>query len=137
MRRIVQVDATGCGLACIAILAKTNYKKVRELALELLGFEDDGVFYTGTSDLVKIGKELNLIISSRRRKFKTFDNLPNKAILAINYKSKTDAWHWVVFHRTESEEYVLDPKKSIKRNKRKDLNRIAKKTTHWLGVDCV
>ena len=108
MRRVIQEDTTGCGLACIAMLSGRSYKEVRNLALKELGFEDNGEFYTGTSHLVSLGQEFDLKIGKRRRKFKSFDLLPNKVILAINYKEKSDTWHWVVFHRTNKEQYILD-----------------------------
>jgi len=136
VRRIIQQDTTGCGLACIAMLAKTSYKKVKALAIKNLDFDNDGEFYTNTKDLVFLGKNYSIEIGSRRRKFKGYGHLPDKAILAINYKESSDTWHWVIYHRTRNEEYVLDPKKSIKTNKRTDLTRIAKNTTHWLGVVC-
>lgn len=135
MRRVIQEDTTGCGLACIAMLSGRKYKEVRKAALSELQFDEGGEFYTGTSDLVYLGQGFDLKIGKRRRKFKGFDLLPNKAILAINYKEKSDSWHWVVFHRNNKEQYVLDPKKSIKTAKRTDLTRIAKNTTHWLGVE--
>lgn len=136
MRRVIQEDTTGCGLACIAMLSGRKYKDVRQIALNELEFNDGGEFYTGTRDLVYLGQCFSLKIGKRLRKFKSFDLLPNKAILAINYKEKSDTWHSVVFHRTHKEQYVLDPKKSIKTSKRIDLLRIAKSTTHWLGVEC-
>lgn len=135
MRRVVQQDSTGCGIACVAMLAGKTYVQVRKLALEILSLEEGDPFYTGTKDLVSLGERYNLKIGVRRRKFKAFEALPDKAILAINYKQNTDTWHWVVFHRTAKEPYVLDPKKSIKKDKRKDLESIANKATHWLGVD--
>lgn len=136
MRRVVQEDATGCGLACIAMLSGRKYQEVKNLAVSDLDFDNEGYFYTGTRDLVQLGESFGLKVGTRRRKFKKFDLLPNKAILAINYKEKSDTWHWVVFHRSNKEQYVLDPKKSIKNTKRKDLLRIAKNTTHWLAVEC-
>lgn len=136
MKRVVQQDSTGCGIACIAMLAGKTYAEVRKYALKTLSLDECGPFYTNTNDLVKLGNQYELNVGVRRRKFKSFDILPDKAILAINYKENTNTWHWVVFHRTSSEQYVLDPKKSIKNNKRKDLARIASKATHWLGVKC-
>jgi ABC-type bacteriocin/lantibiotic exporter with double-glycine peptidase domain len=136
VRRVIQQDSTGCGIACIAMLAGQTYEQVRKLALSVTAFEEGGPFYTCTKDLVSLGAQYNLKIGIRRRKFKNYDALPDKAILAINYKEETDTWHWVLFHRTADDQYVLDPMKSIKNEKRKDLGRIANKATHWLGVEC-
>lgn len=134
MRRVVQKDATGCGLACIAMLAERKYEEVKSLAMEELNFEIDGYFYTQTKHLVALGNKFNIKIGKRRRKFKGYKFLPDKAILAINYDKEFNSWHWVVYHRSASGDYVLDPGKNIKQNKRTDLDRIASKTKHWLGV---
>jgi len=137
MRRVIQRDITGCGLACIAMLSGKSYSEVRKKAMDKLGFEDHGVFYTNTSQLVSLGREFSLNLGKRRRKFKGYDALPNIAILAINYREKSDTWHWVIYHKSSTKEYVLDPKKSIKNNKRTDLSRIAKNATHWLPIEYV
>lgn len=134
MRRIIQEDKTGCGLACIAMLSGRKYKEIRKVAVTEHGFDEDGEFYTQTKHLTALGQRFGLEIGSRRRKFKDYSSLPDRAILAINYKEATDTWHRVIFHRTAKEEYVLDPKQSIKTAKRKDLSRISRKATYWLGV---
>lgn len=94
------------------MLAGKTYSQVRKLALSMLAFNEGGPFYTATKDLVSLGKRYNLTIDVRRRKFKSYEALPGKAILAINYREEADTWHWVVFHRTAHERYVLDPKKA-------------------------
>jgi len=123
MRRIRQRDPTGCGLACIAMIAGTNYEKVRDIAVEL-GWDETGDFYTGNRDLRDLGKYFGIEIGKIRRPFKSFDALPEAAILAINYKKQSDTWHWVVYRRTRNGEFVYDPNQSIKTNKRKDFGRI-------------
>lgn len=127
MRRIKQGDPTGCGLACIAMLTDTNYNSVRELAVGQLGFDDSGTFYTGTKELRELGRNFNIELGRRMRKFKNFQELPETAILAINYKEDSDTWHWVVYRRTSNDEFVYDPKKNIKSNKRRDFGRIKAK----------
>lgn len=124
MRRVKQGDPTGCGLACIAMLAGTDYSSVRELAVKQLGFDDSGTFYTGTKHLKDLGKSFDIELGNKRRQFNGFQNLPEMAILAINYKEDLGTWHWVVYRRTSSDEFVYDPKKNIKTNKRRDFCRI-------------
>lgn len=55
MRRVKQGDPTGCGLACIAMLAGCDYNKVRDLAVKQLCFDDSGKFHTGAKYLEKTG----------------------------------------------------------------------------------
>ncbi len=124
MRRVKQGDPTGCGLACIAMLANSDYNSVRKLALEQLGFDDSGSFYTGTKHLRDLANSFNIELGKKRRQFKSFGELPEIAILAINYKEELDTWHWVVYRRTKNDEFVYDPKKNIKANKRRDFGRI-------------
>jgi len=132
LRKIKQGDPTGCGLSCIAMLANTNYKKVKDIAIKELGFDDSRKFYTDTKDLRDLGNHFNIKIGKRRRPFKSFDALPDTAILAINYKEKLDEWHWVVYRRTSNDEFVYDPNKNIKSNRRRDFGRI--KTKWFLPV---
>ena len=124
MIRVKQEDPTGCGLACIAMLAGFDYKAVRELAIEKLGFDDSGTFYTDTKDLRGLASIFNIELGKRKRRFKSFGELPEIAILAINYKEDSDTWHWVVYRRTSNDEFVYDPKTKIKTDKRQDFYRI-------------
>ncbi|WP_308318795.1 cysteine peptidase family C39 domain-containing protein, partial [Vibrio metschnikovii] len=114
MRRVVQQDRTGCGLACIAILAGTEYSNVKDRALDLFNLESSDEFYTNASELQKLGQEFNLNVGAKRRVFKGFNALPDLAILAINYRENEDTWHWVVYCRDEGNEFVIDPKKAVK-----------------------
>lgn len=134
MKRVVQEDATGCGIACIAMLANINYQSAKDTAIETLNFKYEGAFYTTASDLKKLGSIYNLKIGGRRRRFKEINLLPSLCILAINYSENEDTWHWVVYSRSNTEEFVLDPKKAIKSDKRMDLRRIGLKTSWFIEV---
>lgn len=134
MRRRRQSDATGCGLACIAILANQPYSSVRKLAISRLGFDSDGEFYTTTGQLKELGHHFGVRISAKRRyQFKDWVHLPNSAILAINYKKEDETWHWVVFRRVANSAYVIDPKHSVKTNRRTDFKRM--KPFAFLPID--
>ena len=134
MKRVIQQDGTGCGIACIAMLAGIDYKSVKKLGLELFDIKSGDELYTTATDLRKLGQKFNLDVGGRRRKFKTFNSLPDLAILAINYRESNDTWHWVVFCRTASEEFVLDPKKAIKSEQRSDFGRMELKTKWFIEV---
>lgn len=134
MRRVVQQDRTGCGLACIAILAQTEYSNVKETALSLFNLEPNDEFYTSAHELQKLGQEYNLNVGGKRRVFKGFKALPDLAILAINYREKEDTWHWVVYCRDEDSEFVIDPKKAVKAERRKDFGRLAKSARWFMEV---
>ncbi len=91
------------------------------------------MFYTGTKDIRELGGHFNNKVGKRRRKFKSFDALPDTAILAINYKEKSDTWHWVVYIRTANDEFIYDPRKEIKTDKRRDFGRF--KASWYLCVN--
>lgn len=124
MRRVKQGDPTGCGFACIAMLSGASYDEIKNIAITDLDYEGSGDFYTGTRELRYLASKNNVELGKRRRTFKSLDALPETAILAINHEDKLDTWHWVVYCRKPNEEYVYDPKKSIKSNKRTDFGRM-------------
>jgi len=134
MRRRKQFDTTGCGLACIATLANKPYTDVRKVAISKLGFDTDGDFYTKTEQLIKLGSLFGVKISAKRRhQFKGWVHLPNSAILAINYNKDSESWHWVVFRRVAYTAYVIDPRRSVKTNRRTDFGRM--KPFAFLPID--
>lgn len=79
MRRVIQQDRTGCGLACIAILARTKYSQVKDTSLGLLDLDSNDEVYTSASDRQKLGDKFNLNIGGKRRAFKGFNELPDLA----------------------------------------------------------
>jgi len=109
MERVRQRDPTGCGLACIAMVAGINYEKVRAIAVNELEWDGSGDFYTGTRDLRDLGRYFGIEVGKRRRSFKSFNALPETAILAINYKEQTDTWHWCLYRRIKDDEFIYDP----------------------------
>ena len=124
LKRIIQEDSSGCGLACIAMLAKTSYKNVKKIALKKLEFSPSGPFYTDTNDLRKLAKHFGIELGQKRVPVKCLDRLPKLAILAINYQKRKNTWHWVLYVKEENDKFVYDPKKTIKTEKRRDFGRM-------------
>lgn len=125
MERILQEDASGCGIACIAMLADRPYQKVRQLAVDHLGYHKTSKeFYTGTRELKQLGKLLNLKIGYRCIPFRDYSKVPGLAILAVNFSENTGLWHWVVFRRDQDGPYVLDPLRRVKKTRRTDFGRM-------------
>jgi ABC-type bacteriocin/lantibiotic exporter with double-glycine peptidase domain len=127
MKRRKQLDQSGCGIACIAMLTNKSYEEVAETASEVSGIPENGEKYTSTGQLAKLGKAHGVTIGcKKRKKFKGWVHLPNRAILAINPDSERKYWHWVVFYREPTGEgaYVLDPNPAVKATRRKDFGRI-------------
>lgn len=122
---VKQQDATGCGLACIAMLARKRYATVRTKAMENKtelreGFGKRGNFNTGLNDLGSIAGwfELSLVrrVMFRDQTTTSIENFTNfvndlalgcNAILAINRRQQGEKWHWVVWDSERGR--VLDP----------------------------
>ena len=138
--RLVTADtdrAANCGLACVAMIAGCSFSKVRKLALEM-GYGKDGIFYTDASDLRKLGSRVGITFARRKRKFKCWDTIPHRSVVAINYKEdekENQYWHWVVLVRGCNLSYVLDPNKSLRSGKRTDFGRMKKNARWYLPVD--
>ena len=126
MKRILQENPSGCGLACVAMLANKSYKEVREKARSL-GFDSDRCLRTSAGELRSLLKECGISASKHLISFRNWDQLPDICILAINYNKSTEIWHWVVFASTNGSKYVFDPNPHIKTDKRTDLRRIKAK----------
>lgn len=127
IRRVKQDDRTGCGIACIAIITGESYERIRSLAINELRFSEDGPFYTQVSHLKILASKFGIELPQRIRKFKNWESLPDVAIVAINYCKESHTWHWVVYRREKDSQYVIDPKKSVKSNKRTDFGRMKPK----------
>lgn len=106
MKRVVQVDDEGCGIACVAMLADTSYKKVRNRI-----FGKRCVVPTDTKSIRKalrkfgIASAKNLIRSTRAQHY---TNLQQDALLRVKLP-KRDApnWHWIVWDARRQR--FLDP----------------------------
>ena len=110
MMRIKQEHSTGCGIACVAMIAASNYQSVLSKARELFGWpKTQRSLYTYSAQLVQLLEELN-IAAGRGRMIRCWSSLPALAIVGINHNMENDTWHYVVFCRERDKEYVLDPR---------------------------
>lgn len=104
MRRIIQLDADGCGVACVAMIAGVSYQG----ALRTM-YGEKPVIKTLTSDLRRglrsLGVECasELIRSSKQRHYR---NLRQDAILKTRTRADRD-WHWIVWD--SKRQILLDP----------------------------
>lgn len=124
MKRIIQKDRSGCGIACVAMITNKTYESVRDVAIEK-GFRrkehirmvkkqgGKEPLFTSTNDLRKLAEYFGVVINcKKRKKFKSWEDLPNTAIMAVKWNKKKDLWHWVVFKRLKNgKQYIVDPRK--------------------------
>ena len=125
MRLQQQQNKFGCGLACVAMIAGTPYREIREVFRELNG-DPEFMFVprpnhnmvvknygTNVTNLQQILDLYNIRANKSETKFTGWDNLPDVAILAVNFRKelvggeKKECWHWVVWNREL--DCVLDP----------------------------
>lgn len=128
---VLQSESDDCGMACIAMLAGCPYVKVRSEA-EKIGYGRRGRYGLDTSQVKKLGEAVGLIMGYRCIPFVGLSNIPDTSLLAINYSEASGNWHWVVFKRESGDEYMLDPKGSLKKNRRTDFGKI--NIGWWLRV---
>jgi ABC-type bacteriocin/lantibiotic exporter with double-glycine peptidase domain len=123
MRRKIQRDVTGCGLACVSMLAGVTYASVKSRAIALGLVESRGPFYTCSADLRKLLLSFDLT-SKQGRKVTSWQSVSTLAIVAINHQAASDTWHWVVYISSGNDAYVLDPRAKIKTARRVDFGRM-------------
>ena len=129
MKPVLQQEKTGCAIASSAALAGISYTKAKSIANSLGVYAEDSALWSDTNCIRKILRKLNIKTSKSEVPFKSWEALPERALLAIKWhKEKGKAyWHWVVYVRENNNEYVLDSSKIIKNNKRTDFGRIKPK----------
>ena len=121
--RVLQDDATGCGLACVAMIVGKTYAEVKKIALDNKILEEKKTFYTTSSDLINLLNYFNFK-ADRGRKVGNWSSIQCLSIVAINFSESRNSWHWVVYVPDENKGYVLDPHKKIKNDKRVDFSRM-------------
>lgn len=129
MKPVIQQERTGCGIASAAAIAGISYSKAKQIANSLGIYADDSRLWSDTKSVRRILKHLCFKLSARELPFKSWDSLPDCALLAIKWHQEQGKlyWHWVVFVREDNKAYVLDSKKGLSTNVRTDFGRIKPK----------
>ncbi len=129
MNPVIQEEPTGCGIASVAALAGVSYKRARAEANRLGIHADDPRLWSDTACVRKLLAAFGITPSNKECRFVSWNKLPDLALLATKWhlEQGTPFWHWVVFVRENNEEFILDPKKALKSNKRTDFGRIKPK----------
>ena len=90
IKRVIQEDSTGCGIACIAMVAGISYAEAKQITLnnEILKKSVKN-FYTTTKDLVNVLNSIG-IESSKGRKVRYWSSINTISIVGINFLETTD-----------------------------------------------
>ena len=112
MRLIKQKFETSCGIACAAMLCGKSHNTVMRKAIDLFEWNPDPKFLNNNSrtyskDLIRLLAEFG--VTGKIKKFKSWNDLDGKNILAVRYNENTGNWHWIVVKRKRSELVILDP----------------------------
>ena len=120
---VIQEEASGCGIACVAMLAKKTYKEIKEIANANGIFAEDERLWSETDYVRTLLRHFNSKIWRGETGFSSWDELPNLALLSIKYRIENDRpfWHWVVFNRDNGQSMVLDPASYLAENRRTDF----------------
>jgi ABC-type bacteriocin/lantibiotic exporter with double-glycine peptidase domain len=129
MKPVVQLERTGCGIASVAAIAGISYSKARSIANSLGIRAEDKTLWSDTSYVRRLLRHFGFAGSHRECPFRSWNALPNFALLSIKWHLEQGRpyWHWVVFVREGGHAYVLDSKKSLRKNQRTDFGRMKPK----------
>lgn len=131
MQPVIQQQPTGCGLACVAMLARVTYKDVQHAAKQFGTSAEDERLWSDTAYVRTLLRHYGIRASDRAQPFPSWKALPDLALLAIKWRMQRSRsfWHWVVFWRGPRGAVVLDPKQALRTHRRTDFGRMRPK---WL-----
>ncbi|MDR5907415.1 hypothetical protein [Franzmannia qiaohouensis] len=129
MEPVIQEEVSGCGIAASATLAGISYAEAKRKANALGIYAADPTLWSETAHVHKLLRELGIEASPTETPFESCECLPDKALMAIKWRLEQGKpfWYWVVFFREGGEVVVLDSKKALKSNVRRDFGRIKPK----------
>lgn len=142
LQRRLQHDRTGCGLACVAMLAGIGYAQARTLARALAigprarpagagprsageGWRTDARQLRRMLAVLRIG-------SGAERRVGAWRECDGDGLVAINARAD-GTWHWVVYLHDAHAPCVLDPNPRVRRDRRRDFGRM--RPSRYVPVD--
>lgn len=138
MKPVVQEEKTGCGIASSAAIAGVSYKEAKNIANSIGIYAEDQSLWSDPQPVRDLLAKFGIGTDKNEKPFESWESLPDCALISTKWHLEKGKpfWHWAVFVREGSEQYVLDSKKSLKTNIRKDFGRIKVKwyiTVHLLN----
>jgi len=129
MKPVIQEELTGCAIASAAAIAGISYKKAKQVANGIGIFAQDASLWSDSKPIRDLLAALGIKTDAKEKPFKSWSALPNCALLSSKWHLEAGKpyWHWAVFVREDNVAYVLDSKKSLKSNPRKDFGKIKPK----------
>ncbi|HJU05603.1 MAG TPA: hypothetical protein VJ692_10670 [Nitrospiraceae bacterium] len=135
MKPVVQLERTGCGIACVAAAAGVSYRRAQRTANRLGIFADDQRLWSETSHVRRLLDHYGIRAARTEKRFVSWRALPDLALLAIKWRKigTRAVWHWAIFWRGPDGPCVLDSKRTLRTNTRTDFGRMRPKW--FIGID--
>ena len=106
MKRVIQDDEAGCGIACVAMVTGKTYLQAKRFFLERIFLPTDKKPHTRHYQLRRAHE--NFGIKTEKRPFRYWRSIETDAIVPIN-RRRDGGWHLVVFVQEGNRPYILDP----------------------------
>ena len=129
MKQVVQEEKTGCGIASSAAIAGLTYEETKQIANGMGIYAEDQSLWSDTQYVRSLLAELGVDTDKEEKSFISWESLPDCALISTKWHLEKGKpfWHWAVFVREGGEQYVLDSKKALKSNIRRDFGRMTPK----------
>lgn len=125
---VLQQHETGCGLACLAMLAGQDYRSMyRRFAPKIRALYGDRLLAIDDETMREFCDEIGVAMG-KDTDFSDWNQLRNRrhsALVAINPERLLDrsrSWHWVVYDGDR--DLVLDPYRGIAQHERRDYDQM-------------
>src|SRR5690554_7529766 len=86
MEPVIQEEPTGCGIAASAALAGVSYAEAKQKANALGIYAADTALWSETEHVRALLREFGISASSEETPFKSWESLPDKALMAIKWR---------------------------------------------------
>ena len=94
MQPVIQEEISGCGIAACAALAGISYAQAKCEA-NAIGIEAaDTSLWSETAHVRRLLKEFDISLSSKEAPFKSWEELPDKALMAIKWRLEQGRPFW-------------------------------------------
>ena len=110
-KRVQQTNDFDCAFACVAMLADKTVAEIRQRAIEKFGLPSRGPWFVYEEMITGLCAQVRWVATVYKEVTKIAD-VPDIAILLIDYNPKMGVGHHVLFHRQKaagSVEYIIDP----------------------------
>lgn len=124
LKPVVQEETTGCGIASVANILGKTYPQMKAIANNMGVYATDKSLWSDTQYVRRMLSSAGVKTSSEEIPFKSWETLPDLALLSIKYHQEEgcDFWHWVVFKRLDGQPLVLDSASYLPSNIRQDFD---------------